>query len=102
MILQDLGDLVHRLHDAEFTVHKGDGHGDGVRAEQIFQMLQINGAVPLDVYKVDLAALLLQGVSVPLTEECSSGVEMICLPTWRESRASPLSAKLLDSLAPEV
>ena len=60
VILQDLGDFVHRLHDAEFTVHKGDGHGDGVRAEQIFQMLQINGAVPLDVYKVDLAALLLQ------------------------------------------
>ena len=43
-----------------------------------------------------------QAVKVPLTEECSNGVEMMCLPTWRDNRARPLSAKLLDSLAPEV
>ena len=59
--LQDLGDLLHGLHGAQLAVHQGDRHGDGVRAKQLLQVVQIDGAVPLDVHEVDLAALLLQG-----------------------------------------
>lgn len=43
-----------------------------------------------------------RAVRLPLTEECSSGVEMMCLPWWRSSRAMLLMAKLLASLAPDV
>ena len=32
----------------------------------------------------------------------ASGVEMMCLPWWRSSRAMLLMAKLLASLAPDV
>ena len=43
-----------------------------------------------------------KAVKVPLTEECSSAVEMMCFPTWRLARAMPLRARLFASLAPEV
>ena len=43
-----------------------------------------------------------RAVRLPLTEECSSGVEMICLPICRDACAMPLMARLFASVAPEV
>lgn len=60
VVLQDGGDLLHRLHDAEFAVYQRDRHGDGVRPQQIFQMVKVYSSVPPDVQQVDLIALLLQ------------------------------------------
>ena len=60
VVLQDGGDFLHRLHDAEFAVYQRDRHGDGVRPQQLFQMVKVYGSVPPDVQQVDLIALLLQ------------------------------------------
>ena len=60
VLFQDLGNLLHWLHHAQLTVHHRDRHDNGVRAKQLFEMVQVNGAVPLDVYQVDLITLLLQ------------------------------------------
>ena len=102
VVLQDGGDLLHRLHDAEFAVNQRDRHGDGVRPQQLFQMVKVYGSVPPDVQQVDLIALLLQrGQSAADGRMLQRGGDDVPA-AWRESRASPLSAKLLDSLAPEV
>ena len=58
---QQPGHLSHRLHGAKLAVHGGEGHQNGVLAQQLAQLLQVNGAVSLHVQQVDLIALLLQG-----------------------------------------
>ena len=59
--LQHFRDLGHRLHHAQLTVHGSDGHQNGVRAQQFFQVGKVHRAVLPDVHKVDLVSLLLQG-----------------------------------------
>ena len=56
---QDGGNLLYRLHHAQFTVHQRNGNADGIRAKQIFQVLKIHGAVLLHVQQVDLIPLFL-------------------------------------------
>ena len=43
-----------RLHHAQLTVHGSDGHQNGVRAQQFFQVGKVHRAVLPDVHKVCL------------------------------------------------
>ena len=56
---QDGGDLLYRLHHAQFTVHQRYGNADGIWAKQILQVLKIHGAVLFHVQQVDFIPLLL-------------------------------------------
>ena len=49
------------MHHAQLTVHGSDGHQNGVRAQQFFQVGKVHRAVLPDVQEIDLIALLLQG-----------------------------------------
>ena len=60
VLFQDLGNLLHWLHHAQLTVHGSDGHQNGVRAQQFFQVGKVHRAVLPDVQEIDLIALLLQ------------------------------------------
>ena len=55
------GDLPHRLHGAQLTVHPADGNQYGILAQQLFQLFQVNSAIPANVQQIDLVPLLLQG-----------------------------------------
>ena len=59
-VFQKFRDFRHRLHHAQLAVHGGDCHQNGVRPQQLFQVVKIHRAVPPDVHKVDLVSLLLQ------------------------------------------
>ena len=58
--LQNFRNSFHRLHDAQLTVHQCYRYSNGVGAEKLFQVLEVDGAVPPDVHEVDFIALLLQ------------------------------------------
>ena len=88
--------------DAQLTVHQRHRHSDGVGAEKLFQVLEVDGAVPPDVHEVDFIALLLQsGQGAADGRVFQRGGDDV-LAQMAGGFASPLRAKLLASLAPEV
>ena len=86
--LDDSGNLPDGLDRAKLTVHSADGDQDRIVAHQLPQLVQVYPACKAD--------------SDAPTEECSSWVEMMCLPMCRDAWAMPLRARLFASLAPEV